>query len=460
MSFAGRQARYSRSMSRALSNARCLVLAAGCLLAACSPEPLPRGDKVLLIGIDGASWTVLGPLLDRGELPAFQHLVEHGAGTTSFGVVHPFSPIAWTTVATGRKPADHGILDFVTTLPDGSKVPVASTMRKQKALWELAGEHGRTAGVIGWWASWPAEEIDGYVVSDHADPALVEARAASGKYLTADPADLAALGRDVHPPELGPALQELWLPAEPFDLARLGAEGGFSEAQLSQLQAAAWHEASTYSVIKDTWRSDRSRADIAVHLQGTHPVDLAMIYLRAVDPVQHLAWDLVQPEAYQVPNPHLERDRGVVEAVYRTVDRFLADILATADAHTWVIVASDHGAEPNQAATGPVRQDRPGGHTRMAKGVLWITGPGVRAGARVAASNQLDLLPTAAWLLGLPLSDELPGRVLEEAFEPRFVEQQPRHRVASYGPRPTTLPAASGQDAALLEDLRALGYIE
>ena len=185
-----------------------------------------------------------------------------------------------------------------------------------------------------------------------------------------------------------------------------------------------------------------------------------MLYLRGPDPVQHYAWDLVEPGKFARQPPHLERDRTVVEGVYRYVDTFLAEILDALPPDAWLIVASDHGAEPSQDASDPRRTARPGEHTVAAKGVLFLRGPGVRRGAALKQASPYDLMPTMAWLLELPLSSKLPGRPLTEAFEKGFVKSKPVHKVNRYGPRPTGPLLPSPQDEEMLRSLKNLGYIE
>jgi arylsulfatase A-like enzyme len=73
--------------------------------------------------------------------------------------------------------------------------------------------------------------------------------------------------------------------------------------------------------------------------------------------------------------------------------------------------------------------------------------------------SERDVAPTVLHLLGLPRSDELDGRVLEEAFTPAFRAARPVRRVASYGRRPPGAPARSEFDRAMLEELKSLGYI-
>ena len=89
-----------------------------------------------------------------------------------------------------------------------------------------------------------------------------------------------------------------------------------------------------------------------------------------------------------------------------------------------------------------------------------ISGPGVKRGFELPTASPYDIMPTILWLLDLPISRELEGRVLIEAFEPSFVESRKTRWVDSYGPRETQELRASEVDDAMLENLRALGYIE
>ena len=93
--------------------------------------------------------------------------------------------------------------------------------------------------------------------------------------------------------------------------------------------------------------------------------------------------------------------------------------------------------------------------------MLFITGPNVIPGQGIRGAGPLDITPTIAWLLGLPIAEDLPGRVLSEAFKPALREAQPRLRTETYGQRSRTGEAApSAADANMLEQLRGLGYIE
>jgi predicted AlkP superfamily phosphohydrolase/phosphomutase len=128
----------------------------------------PSGVKVLLIGIDGATFGVLEPMVAEGRLPVFARLIEAGTKARLRSESPTKSPALWTTIATGRAREDHGIEDFMSKSRGTSGEPalVASVDRRTLALWNLVGAFERTVLSVGWWVTWPAEPVLGQVVSD------------------------------------------------------------------------------------------------------------------------------------------------------------------------------------------------------------------------------------------------------------------------------------------------------
>ncbi|HUP48269.1 MAG TPA: alkaline phosphatase family protein [Thermoanaerobaculia bacterium] len=442
------------------------LLAVGTAVMACrteaaAPIPEPVRRSLLFIGIDGATWRVMGPLIEQGELPTFERLVREGAFMPDFATMETTrSPTVWTTVATGREPSAHGITDYTARLPNGALIPVTSSQRRARAIWELASRRGLTVGVIGWWASWPAEDVKGYVVSDHANPAFADLLKEDGRYWTAETRELAMLGLDFLPVDLAPVLEGHWLPAGSFPWEDFRRRGGFTLPQVEALERAPWNDRTVHSWLKTFYRVDYPLVRIAADLARERPTDLQLVYLRGADPVQHYGWDLVEPELYARPPANLERDRGLVESVYRYLDTFVSELLASQRHGDWLIIASDHGAQASPHARRPHLMDRPGDHPPGSKGILIVHGQHVRRGFRLEEADPYDLFPTMAWLLGLPLSEELPGRPLMEAFDDRFVNAWPVHKIPSYGPRPTGPLQRSPVDEGMVESLRALGYVE
>jgi predicted AlkP superfamily phosphohydrolase/phosphomutase len=123
--------------------------------------------QVLLIGWDAADWKVINPLLEAGGMPNLARLIENGVMGT-MATLHPaYSPMHWTTIATGVRPFKHGVLGFTEPTPDGTDVmPVSNLSRKVRAIWNILHLQGKTCNVVGWWPSHPAEPIRGVMVSE------------------------------------------------------------------------------------------------------------------------------------------------------------------------------------------------------------------------------------------------------------------------------------------------------
>src|SRR6185312_2096234 len=127
----------------------------------------PASKRLLLIGWDAADWKVIDPLLAKGEMPNLAKLVNEGVRGNIATLYPPLSPMLWTTIATGKWPAKHGIHGFIETTEDGLGVrPVTNLGRKTKAFWNILNQNGKRSIVVGWWPSHPAEPIRGAMVSN------------------------------------------------------------------------------------------------------------------------------------------------------------------------------------------------------------------------------------------------------------------------------------------------------
>src|SRR3990172_8068845 len=119
----------------------CAALALGLLGRGRGSDPLsgkasPTGLRVLVVGVDGATFDVIGPLVAAGRLPTLAGLMARGAHAPLLSLEHTWSPAVWTTVATGFMPETHGIRFFQSEGdPDHPRL-VASTDRRALAVWK------------------------------------------------------------------------------------------------------------------------------------------------------------------------------------------------------------------------------------------------------------------------------------------------------------------------------------
>jgi hypothetical protein len=151
---------------------------------------LSTSDRWIVIGVDGVSLDLLGRFSKGDDLPNFNRLLSESFVSKlqfdSAGV----PPVAWTTVATGVTPEEHGILmpevrrlggvsswmqmtpfelAFHSVLMHaglGQRQPVSGYMRQTKAFWEILSDSGIQTGIVNWWGSWPARTLRGWNVSE------------------------------------------------------------------------------------------------------------------------------------------------------------------------------------------------------------------------------------------------------------------------------------------------------
>src|SRR5262249_19682994 len=136
---------------------------------------------VIWLGLDGLDWELLDRLTSEGKMPNWKRLVDEGASGKMTSFLPILSPMLWVTAATGVGPDEHRVLDVQEGEGrTGQKVRGWGKARAVPAGWNLASEAGKTVGVVGWWASHPAEEVKGFFVTDHASPILFEKQTMSG----------------------------------------------------------------------------------------------------------------------------------------------------------------------------------------------------------------------------------------------------------------------------------------
>ncbi|MEO1087084.1 MAG: alkaline phosphatase family protein, partial [Acidobacteriota bacterium] len=144
------------------------AVAAVLLAVALAATGCGRDDRgrVMILGLDGMDPQTIDLLMAEGKLPNFARLRSEGAYGRVDCPKPLLSPILWTTIATGKNAADHGIGHFTAVDPStGEELPVTSQMRRVKSIWNMATEAGRKPVVIGWWATWPPEDVgDGLIV--------------------------------------------------------------------------------------------------------------------------------------------------------------------------------------------------------------------------------------------------------------------------------------------------------
>jgi predicted AlkP superfamily phosphohydrolase/phosphomutase len=303
------------------------------------PRPRPPASRapLVVIGIDGATFHVADPLLDRGELPTLASLRARGVHGVLESFAPAFSPVIWTTIVTGVSPERHGVQAFLARVPGRPQSTlVPSTARRVPALWTLASAAGLSVGVVSWWATWPAERVRGFVVAD----TLVRTGETSG---ATHPSDLvgrlSAFARSGPDPDT--EIRRI-LGREAAPCPRWSVETSSPRAQIGDSDEAALCVAV---------RRDLATIEIARALARETRPDALFVYLKSTDIVSHLFWRASFPgeASWRVPPgaEEIARYGRAVPGTYRFADALVGHLLE-GFGRANVVVLSDHGfrAEP------------------------------------------------------------------------------------------------------------------
>jgi len=423
--------------------------------ASALPKDLARaeGSKVLIVGLDGYDWKVAQLVSRSRPLPAIERMRREGASGDLRSIEPLVSPLEWTTIATGVTPDVHGVTDFlVKDEATGEEIPATSTMRRVPAIWNMASLVGEGTGLVGWLATYPAEHVNGFIVSDRLayhmfDPAWFKS-----------PAGTPTEGL-TYPPGLLDEIKGLLV--EPKDV---GSEmAAYVRGPIGPL-SDSFNPDDPISDLRLIISGYRTYENVFDELYPAYRPDLGGVYFEFTDSACHLFMRYMAPPMAGVSADEERRFGGGVAATYAEADRILGEILGAVDDSTIVVVVSDHGFKSGD--TRPASDSRIGHGQAIPwhrlDGVIAMRGPHVKTGHEIVGAGVLDVAPTVLYLLGLPVDKSMPGRVLLDALDEGWTAAHPVRFTAAYDsllPAATARAAASPADQALKEKLASLGYV-
>jgi predicted AlkP superfamily phosphohydrolase/phosphomutase/tetratricopeptide (TPR) repeat protein len=403
--------------------------------------------KVLLIGWDAADWEHITPLLEEGLMPTLDAFINRGVMGNLATLQPILSPMLWNSVATGKFADKHGIHGFIEPDPvNGGARPYTSTSRKCKALWNILSQSGLRSNVIGWWASHPAEPINGNVITN----------AFGGIRFDPEKGWVIPKGA-IHPKERGSELARFKVfPNElteahvlPFipDAAKID-QG--KDKRLSSFAKILSDNASVHAV--------------ATALMESEPWDFTAVYYDGIDHFSHAFMAYHPPRLDWVKEEDFAIYKDVVKGAYRFHDMMLERLLDLAGPDTTVILCSDHGFESgSQRPRGTPREPAGPAAWHRQYGIFVMGGAGIRRDERIYGASLIDIAPTVLTVFDLPIGQDMDGRPLLEAFEetPQVKTIPNWEKVeGESGMHNGEQQLDPAQANELMQQFAALGYIE
>ncbi len=439
--------------------------------------PQPTDVKVVVIGIDGFWWRVLNPLIEQGRVPNLQEMVENGASGPLETLFPTFSAKIWSSISTGKSVEKHGVTSFLVwkfpwtgfSLPCHitpkitaelewmrkhllTVAPITNQFLDSTPIWLMLSDHGRSVGTVNWWVSWPADSVNGFIVTDHC--------LYNKEYITENfKRKEGDTPYDIYPQSL---LTELvGFSRGPDDLTEAEVRRFINITDpkfLDEFFAIDTYDyldiAYMASMFKYSYPEDATFAAAGRYLLENYQPDCFLIYLDGVDSMEHqyLRYYFADQHPDKLIPENLERYKDLIENYYIYMDEVIGSFRAVADPNTIFMVISDHGFDEIMLPTGHYN------HMNAPPGVFICYGPGIKQGVRIEDAHVYDITPTVLYALGLPYAEDFDGKVLTEIFEnPRPLQTIPTYET---GRRASHRVIQSDIDKAYKDKLRALGYTQ
>lgn len=265
-----------------------------------------RKRKVMVIGLDGATFNTLDPLISQGKLPNLQYLIQNGTSGHLRSTIPPLSAAAWSTFQTGKNPGKHGIFDFFRNSPgEHNYVPANSTFLKSKTLWEILSDYGKRVGVLNVMFNYPPREVNGFIVSGKETP-----------------------GED----------KEYTFPT-------------LLKSEILRIEPK--YEAEPFKRVYQTKKFLKQvpillnrQERINNYLLKKYSPDFFMNLFAIPDIIHHLFWKYMDPSHPNYSEKKSRQYLPLIEKCYQTLDAMIGTRMELADENTVVIIMSDHGGGP------------------------------------------------------------------------------------------------------------------
>jgi len=266
--------------------------------------------RVFLLGLDGATFDLILPWAREGRLPNIAALLKH----SNFGELEslpPITPAGWTSMITGVNCGKHGLADFLKLNSRTYQLsPTSRLDRKVETVYNILGNEGKRVIVLSYPMTYPAEEVNGFLVTGLQTPKIDE--------------------KCSYPPGLISTL----------------------ERELGDIRFMVNH---TPGMDRSEFLSDikeltRARERMTLHFIKNHEFDFFTTVFMATDIVSHAFWKYMDeryPGRENIPEEELNRYENAIREVYEQIDDCVGKIIeALKGTNTVIILASDHGSGP------------------------------------------------------------------------------------------------------------------
>lgn len=269
--------------------------------------------KILIIGLDGATFTLLKPLMDQGLMPTLKNIMEKGVSGELRSTIPPITGPAWSSFMTGLNPGEHGIYDFlIRDEKTGNDIPINARLRHGKAFWEYLSAAGKKVIVLNVPVTYPPTPVNGVMVSDFLTP--------SGK-------------RDfIYPPELVDELEDKF--------------GKYPLYFRMPIASPGLSDANTISFLNELNGIMEYKFQAAHYLYDKFAGDFVMLHIWGTDRIQHELWNFFDESHSQFKKRKKEKFYDQILNYYKKLDHQICCLIEHVGEDSNLFIVSDHGFGP------------------------------------------------------------------------------------------------------------------
>ncbi len=288
--------------------------------------------KVLILGLDGATFDVLTPLMDAGRMPNLKRMVDNGASGTMYSTVPPITPAAWTTFMTGKGPGTHGIIDFERYDVHTNQLSFNTTnaLQRVRTIWRVLGDKGYRVGCVNIPMTYPPIAVNGFLISGF------EAVNIENEF--------------THPADLKKEILHRW---PKFTFKNKWQHGSVGRNRIFE------------GNLDDITRSFHQGAEVVEFCGEKYGWDVLMVVFKMVDNLQHKVWRHIDPRTRDI----IPQRRKLVEDCFAELDSAIGKIMDYADKHgAHIFMMSDHGHGSLEGKVQPNLMLKEWGYLKLRKG--------------------------------------------------------------------------------------------
>ena len=251
-------------------------------------------QPVIILGVDGAPYTLIQQFIKEGVMPNLAQIVQEGSFAQMDTSIPEVSSVAWTTFFTGVNPARHGIFGFMDLKPKSYEMYFPNSQDIQsRTLWDRSGDQGYRSVVINVPSTYPARPLSGSLISG---------------FVAID------LAKATYPNSLLPMLEKVNY-----------------QLDVDATKAAESMELFTESLVEVLDAREKVLWDLLINEKW----DLFIGVFTETDRMHHYLWEAIENSSHKF--------HGFFKSIYARVDRFIGRVYDWFNGRGIFMIMSDHG---------------------------------------------------------------------------------------------------------------------